>query len=346
MTRTPSFKALRAQLHLAIGISFISLIINTLPASGATRVAIYSGPWESTRTWSGNTLPVAGDSVIIPFGNTILVNNPVAFDKESAPMQIFIYGKLEFKTTSGVHLPCGSWVSVFEKGSVVTPASKNADLITLCGTPIVISETGTVQGNKSWGNPPAASVKNATIRWTDLYTKRTESNNAFVCWNAEQASATHFFTLERSNDGIKFEPVGSIKGGGPEATIQTHNYTDAHPYTVKSWYRVKQTSYDGSVSYSQTVILEAAKDPAQGSKVRMNGLTHEIEVMITDAPIGEQWKVIILDENGNMMSRTIHIVNNVPGSIYIKNPGLPRGDYKVLIKKPFGVGEYTLTVGK
>lgn len=346
MTRTTSLQTISRTLLMALGLTFSLLTINALQANSATRVAVYSGPWENARTWSGNVLPTAGDSIIIPFGNTIMVNGPVNFGKESAPVRLFIYGKLEFKNSNGIELPCGSWVSVFDKGTLQTPTSKSADLITLCGTPIVISETGTVQGAKSWGNPPVAASQKTSIHWTDLYIKRTDSNNAFICWTAEEASSTHFFTLERSNNGTTYEPVGSIKGGGPESDLQTHNYTDAHPFMVKSWYRIKQTAYDGSVTYSNPVMLDGAKDPIQGSKVRINGLTQEIEVMISDASIGEQWKVIILDEQGNMMSRTLHIVNNVPGSLYIKNPGLTRGDYKVLIKKPHGVGEYMLTIGK
>ncbi|MFN4121879.1 MAG: beta strand repeat-containing protein [Flavobacteriales bacterium] len=62
-----------------------------------------------------------------------------------------------------------------------------------------------------------------------------------------------FFTVERSSDAQIFQPVLSRPGAGNSNTVMVYNDVDPNPLMGISYYRLKQTDFDGSSSYSQVV---------------------------------------------------------------------------------------------
>lgn len=85
-----------------------------------------------------------------------------------------------------------------------------------------------------------ASPKNGTVelRWSTL----SELNN-------------DYFTIERSNGGEKFEEVLKIKGMGTKVTETSYSSKDTAPFKGISYYRLKQTDFDGRFSYSNVVSV-------------------------------------------------------------------------------------------
>lgn len=65
-----------------------------------------------------------------------------------------------------------------------------------------------------------------------------------------------YFTLERSKNGEGFETIGSVKGAGNSNEKLTYSYVDAKPYQGISYYRLKQTDFDGQFSYSKIKVIE------------------------------------------------------------------------------------------
>ena len=71
-----------------------------------------------------------------------------------------------------------------------------------------------------------------------------------LSWATGSEINNDYFTVERSSDGINFEEVLKRKGAG-NSTI-SHNYDDEDKDPLKgiSYYRLKQTDYDGKFTYS------------------------------------------------------------------------------------------------
>lgn len=67
----------------------------------------------------------------------------------------------------------------------------------------------------------------AMIEWTTL----TEVNN-------------DYFTLSRSADGVKFEPLFFVKGAGTTHNITSYHEVDSKPLHGKSYYQLMQTDFD------------------------------------------------------------------------------------------------------
>ncbi|HNP97176.1 MAG TPA: T9SS type A sorting domain-containing protein, partial [Cyclobacteriaceae bacterium] len=72
-------------------------------------------------------------------------------------------------------------------------------------------------------------------------------------WSTLSELSNDFFTIERSVSGVEFEELAMIKGAGTTDQKLTYTYEDNKPLSGVSYYRLKQTDFDKSVSYSAIV---------------------------------------------------------------------------------------------
>lgn len=82
------------------------------------------------------------------------------------------------------------------------------------------------------------------------------NNNVELKWVTVTEKNNDYFTVERSGDGLNFESLSSIKGAGNSINQITYSDTDKVPLNGTSYYRLKQTDFDGNFSYSQIVTVE------------------------------------------------------------------------------------------
>ena len=86
-------------------------------------------------------------------------------------------------------------------------------------------------------------------------------DNAFISldWITSSEINNDFFTIEKSKDGQLFEVVGIVDGAGNSNTIKNYNSLDESPYQGTSYYRLKQTDFDGQNNYSKIVAVNIAR---------------------------------------------------------------------------------------
>ncbi|MDH4471904.1 MAG: T9SS type A sorting domain-containing protein [Fluviicola sp.] len=82
----------------------------------------------------------------------------------------------------------------------------------------------------------------------------SKNDQAVICnWETGSELNCDYFIIERSSNGIDFEPIGQMDGAG--TSTQTHTYTlyDSSPIDQGvSYYRLAQTDFDGTIAYSET----------------------------------------------------------------------------------------------
>lgn len=80
-------------------------------------------------------------------------------------------------------------------------------------------------------------------------------DNSFTrcTWATASEHNNDFFTVERSHDAISFEPVGNVAGAGHSNTVLRYNFDDPAPHPGTSYYRLRQTDLDGTVSYTSPI---------------------------------------------------------------------------------------------
>jgi hypothetical protein len=117
------------------------------------------------------------------------------------------------------------------------------------------------------------------IRLTHFQAKQMEQQ-VQLNWITDSEINNDFFTLERSNDGKAFFEIGRKKGAGNSATRLYYSSIDEQPLKGISYYRLKQTDFDGKYTYShiesvyfdESKIIEGLKvypNPSKGNDVNI-----------------------------------------------------------------------------
>lgn len=76
-----------------------------------------------------------------------------------------------------------------------------------------------------------------------------------ISWSTETETNNDFFTVERTSDSQTFEPIEEIPGAGNSVVRIDYTAEDPKPLPGVSYYRLKQTDYDGLFSYSDLVSV-------------------------------------------------------------------------------------------
>ena len=71
-----------------------------------------------------------------------------------------------------------------------------------------------------------------------------------LSWATASELNNAYFTIERSSDGVKFEELFSTPGAGNSTRTLYYTNRDENPLNGNSYYRLKQTDYDGHNTYS------------------------------------------------------------------------------------------------
>lgn len=83
----------------------------------------------------------------------------------------------------------------------------------------------------------------------------SSNHSVQLVWKTASELNNDYFTIERSNGGEKFEEVLKVKGMGTKVTETSYSSKDTAPFKGISYYRLKQTDFDGRFSYSNVVSV-------------------------------------------------------------------------------------------
>ena len=88
----------------------------------------------------------------------------------------------------------------------------------------------------------------------------SKDQDVLVSWATVTEINNDFFTVERSTNGKDFEAIGEVKGAGNYSGKLDYMLLDKKTLSGISYYRLKQTDYDGSFEYSdiRTISRETA----------------------------------------------------------------------------------------
>ena len=72
-----------------------------------------------------------------------------------------------------------------------------------------------------------------------------ESNYVLLNWSTASEINNDFFTIERSRDGINFNPIVQVKSAGNSTSTSYYSARDNNPLDGPTFYRLSQTDIDG-----------------------------------------------------------------------------------------------------
>ena len=78
-------------------------------------------------------------------------------------------------------------------------------------------------------------------------------NSVLLQWHTASENNNDYFTLEKSTNGVDFKYVAKMKGAGTTHSANEYETVDHQPFQGLSYYRLKQTDFDGKYDYSPLI---------------------------------------------------------------------------------------------
>ncbi len=203
---------------------------------------------------------------------------------------------------------------------------------TSVNTPLEVNRTALTTANLA--NIWRIGTKNVSasplpIELLSFDAKRNESK-VDLKWITATEINNDFFTIEKSTDGNNFEFVSAVKGAGNSTSILNYTSFDNAPYEGLSYYRLKQTDYDGTHTYSNLVAVEFKNstdfifivypNPGNGENTQLlitGNKGKEVLVVVYDVTAKESFSKVIITRNDGNNVYAIDPSNKLSSGIYM-----------------------------
>ncbi len=211
-----------------------------------------SGIWNNPSTWqfgAVNRIPTCGDTLFIPSGVTVTINTQLNYSSCPEPMFLSIQGTLHFDSGKKLDLPCNSSVVLLSGGLLEKEAGGgNSSYIKICSC---------FSWKANQGNLNGPQILNCSALPITLLSFTAEEKNEEIVlqWITATEMNNDYFTLERSHDGNTFEAIAKINGAGNSIDQKEYALNDIMPLNGLSYYRLRQTDFDGLSTVSDIVVV-------------------------------------------------------------------------------------------
>ncbi len=184
-----------------------------------------------------------------------------------------------------------------------TLATGSAASFSLARTPsgLVFASTGqnsngqlgdgtTTQATRFDRISPLNSLQPLPVQLVSFQAVRTGPATAGLSWATATEANSAGFSIERSDNGVSFRPIGFVRAAGNSNHLLTYSFQD-NACTTAAYYRLAQVDVDGSVTYSPveavaandgTTALLLVPNPANGP-VQALGLPTGTTLAVYDA---------------------------------------------------------------
>ncbi|MFN4233949.1 MAG: T9SS type A sorting domain-containing protein [Bacteroidia bacterium] len=164
------------------------------------------------------------------------------------------------------------------------------------------------------------------------YTK--EGNNVNIQWKTATETNNDFFTLEKSSDGINYEFFQNIKGAGNSNMPIEYKTKDTNPFEGVTYYRLKQTDYDGNFEYVGTIAVKTNK-AVENIAVIPNPVLNNAEINFNSNLNGVS-RIQIIDITGKQVYTESINTNEGPNRFVLNTENYNKGLYFLVISNEFG----------
>jgi hypothetical protein len=157
-----------------------------------------------------------------------------------------------------------------------------------------------------------------------------------LTWETVTELNNDFFTIERSENGQFFTPIGTVAGNGTVNHPISYSFRDARPLPGTSFYRLKQTDYDGTFTYSGIVTITFRGPSSVAVNIYPNPSNgKDLNIELTGFPAGEKIPVVMYDQAGRVHNR-FELEGSANGGVI---------NHQLNFNQPLSDGIYFLKIG-
>ena len=337
---------------------------NTSAFTAEVSITVNSNPTLSSGVYSNTSLglPIEGTFVMSRYWNVNVTSGSIngtvnvrffydpaeltqlettaqAFNASNGGGSLVESGVMWFKTTNGI---------TFDDGVQITTAGISNSL------GLTPAATGTIDGvtyvqfdgvaGFSGGTAAFTVGQNSVVLPIELlsFDAIKREDKVQLLWSTATEINNDFFTIERSTDLENWEVVDIVNGAGNSSTVLNYETWDENPLPGRSYYRLKQTDFDGSFEYSEARLV-TFNDPGLGLAIRVipNPSSGDVNISINSGK-SSQVGVHLLDATGKVIRQMT--LNSETGSHDVYYYGLASGTYMVRVITENGVAVEKLVV--
>ena len=168
------------------------------------------------------------------------------------------------------------------------------------GDPITFSSIGLTSFSDFGAGYGGGSTLPITL--SSFTVNLVDNKYADLNWVTSAELNNAYFDIERSADGKNYEAIGRVDGHGTSLVMNEYNFKDESPLEGISYYRLKQTDFDGPFTYSPIQSLNNAQIVLTADDVNLfpNPATTEINVAVQMKKEGDQ-QIEIVDLAGRVV---------------------------------------------
>ncbi len=141
------------------------------------------------------------------------------------------------------------------------------------------------------------------------------SNSNKIEWETASEINNDFFTVERSSNMSDWEIVEIVSGAGNSNKVNSYYVPDYNPYQL-TYYRLKQTDYDGKFTYSRVTTVNNTKG-LNDISIYPNPTTGEVNIEwdlpLNTIEIFDARSKLIFSSDGNTKLN----ISDLPQGVYI-----------------------------
>ena len=180
------------------------------------------------------------------------------------------------------------------------------------------------------------------------FTAKQQTNRVRLDWSTASEINNDYFTVERSEDGEYFNELFKKSGAGMSNTNLYYFGYDNKPLAGTSYYRLKQTDFDGKNTYSniESIYLQQ-ESQIEGLKIYPNPSVDNTIHLDFSGKSNQVVKCILQDAIGKEIA--VHIFDTEKGSnnFVLSYPEVASGMYMLEIQSVNeGVQQVQLQLGK
>ena len=278
--------------HFYLFLSFV-LISAFSFAAPKNKFTGVNGGWSFNSNWSLNRLPTSGDSIVIPSGSTLTVNNDIVL----SDVHVLVSGTINIVNNNTlISLDYQSEIIVYP-GGIIT-GSQASEKIWIGGNQVFKGNDPDITG------PALATVATVGFKFGVLPVKfigfdlARQSKDILVQWStAEEVNAGNY-EIERSFDGSNWTTIAVIHASGSAASVSSYSYTDRNVPAKTAFYRIRQT--DRSGAYSFTPVRSIKIDGV--ANIRIASSQNRILLQFPDLASGVTFRLVSL--NGQVLQES------------------------------------------
>lgn len=199
------------------------------------------------------------------------------------------------------------------------------------------SKVRTTNGGSTWASEPTPSpgASNTPLPVTLLFFDATVSqNHVKLSWSTASEVNNHYFTIERSQNAIDFSPILSVDGAGNSAERLSYSALDPDPLPGRSYYRLKQTDFDGTTETFRMVPVVANTSTANDLVLYPQPASLDSPVNVRfSSPAETEVELVITSVNGQVINEWVTPTQEGLNEIQVPRVDLP-GIYVITLSSP------------